>query len=254
MCRELEDPNKGSPQVYSRGLCILREAVISPRSESLTRRLGKLKGYGLKTGLTALLFALVCSHLHASPLHLQTQFAFVSESDFGPALAFQYERPIRSTHVTAVSAGRAIADNLFGWPVKLVAYASLQYFDERGLQPNIIGATAYVKAYKLVKLGAWQFPLRLGLGEGLSYAARIPFIEAEDFAPEQSAKLNNYLEWSMQTSLSYLLGRGASRLSYNIKDAYIGYSIFHRSTAFGLFADTGGGVNYMGIGVEFIFE
>jgi len=99
-----------------------------------------------------------------------------------------------------------------------------------------------------------QFPLRLGLGEGLSYVSRIPFVEVGDFAPDKSAKLTNYLEWTAQTSLRYLLGSRTGRLSNRLKDAYIGYSIFHRSTVFGVFADTGGGVNYMGIGLELIFE
>ena len=207
-----------------------------------------------RPALTVLLFSLWCSNIQASTLHVQAQHAVVSESDFGPALAFQHERAIENTTVFAVSAGRVIADNVFGWPAEVVVYGSLQYFDERGLQPNVYGATVYIKAYKLFRLGSMQFPLRLGLGEGLSYVSRIPAVEVEDFAPEESAKLTNYLEWSMQTSLRYLMEGDEGRFSKNIKNAYIGYSIFHRSTAFGLFAEKGGGVNYMGIGVEFTFD
>lgn len=218
------------------------------------RQTTMLRRNTLLASLTALVCFLTITPLYASTFHVQAQFAVVSESDFGPALAFHYERPILSTNVLAVSAGRAVADDLFGWPAEVVAYGSLQYFGERGAQPDIVGATAYIKAYKLFKFGRYNFPLRLGLGEGLSYVSRIPFIEVEDFAPDQSAKLTNYLEWSMQTSLTYLLGRGGQQFSHRIKEAYIGYSIFHRSTAFGLFAEGGGGVNYMGIGVEFIFE
>lgn len=210
--------------------------------------------FKLLTGLTVLLFALWHTNLHASALHIQMHVAVVSESDFGPALAFQYERPIRNSNVNALSVGRVIGDNLFGWPAELIAYGGIQYFDERGLQPDIYGATAFIKVYKSFKLGDINLPVRLGLGEGLSYVSRIPFVEVQDFAPNQSAKLTNYLEWTMQTSLSYLLGRRGGRLSHHIRDAYIGYSIFHRSTAFGLFAETGGGINYMGIGVEFIFD
>ena len=60
------------------------------------------------------------------------------------------------------------------------------------------------------KLGSWNAPLRLGLGEG--------------------------------------------RFSRHIKEAYGGYSIFHCCTVFALFVDTDGGVNDMGIGLQFIFE
>jgi len=178
----------------------------------------------------------------------------VTESDFGPALLFQYESPIKVTNVLAVSTGKTVANSIFGWPTNVVAYGSLQYFGERGLQPDIVGVTAYLKAFKSFKLGTWQIPLRLGLGEGLSYVSRIPFIEVEDFAPERSAKLVNFLEWSMQMPLGYLLGKGEGRFSRHIKEAYIGYHVFHRSTVFGLFAEKGGGVNYMGIGFEFVFE
>ena len=217
-------------------------------------RLNNLKRHCWKAGLVAFLYAMASNHLHASALYLQTQFAVVTETDFLPALVFQDESPIRRTNVFAVSVGRQVSDNLFGWPADLVAFGSLQYFGERGLQSDVVGATAYIKAYKQFKLGSWQVPLRFGLGEGLSYVSRIPFVEVEDFAPDTSAKLTNYLEWTMQTSLGYLLGRGDRRFSTRIKEAYIGYSIFHRSTLFGVFADTGGGVNYLGISLEFIFE
>ena len=232
---------------------------ISPRPASRRRLLphaGSCRCYQSAGVLSVLLvlYGLLAGPAAASTRHLQLQFNVVSESDFGPALVGVYESPIEKTNVTVVSAGQSISDTFFGWPAEVVAFGSLQYFNERGLQPDIIGGTAYIKVYKEFKLGRWNVPLRLGLGEGLSYVSRIPFVEVEDFAPESSEKFTNYLEWTMQTSLSYLLGRGEGRLSAGIKDAYIGYSIFHRSTVFGLFAEKGGGVNFMGIGVEFIFD
>jgi len=39
-----------------------------------------------------------------------------------------------------------------------------------------------------------------------------------------------------------------------VRDVYIGYSIFHRSTIFGLLASEGGGVNYMGISIELVMN
>ncbi len=187
-------------------------------------------------------------------LYLQAQFGVASESDFGPALAFYYERPEQRTNVTSLSAGRHVGNSLFGWPADIIAYGSIQHFAERGFQPDAIGAAVYIKASREFRLGQSQFPLRLGLGEGLSYASRIPIVEVEDFAPDISAKLINYLEWTLQTSLNHLLGHGGQRFSPGIKDIYIGYSIFHRSTVFGLFGSKGGGVNFMGIGVELVLE
>ncbi len=187
-------------------------------------------------------------------IYLQTQFGVASESDFGPALAFYYERPDQPTNVTNLSVGRYVGNSLFGWPADIVAYGSIQYYGERGFQPDAIGTAIYIKAYREFRLGQSHFPLRIGLGEGLSYASRIPIVEVEDFAPDTSAKLINYLEWTLQTSLNHLLGHGGRRFSPGIKDIYIGYSIFHRSTVFGLFGSKGGGVNFMGIGVELVLE
>ncbi|ASJ70818.1 hypothetical protein [Granulosicoccus antarcticus] len=188
------------------------------------------------------------------PLYLQAQFAAASESDFGPAILFYYEQPDQKTNLSSLSVGRFLRDDLFGWPAEVVSYASIQYFGERGFQPDAIGTAFYIKAYKHFKLGKSQFPLRIGLGEGLSYVSRIPIVEVEDFAPDTSAKLTNYLEWTMQTSLNHLLGHGGQRFSPGIKDVYLGYSVFHRSTVFGLFASKGGGVNFMGLSVELVLD
>lgn len=185
---------------------------------------------------------------------LQAHFAVASESDFGPALAFYYERPEQRTNLFHLSAGRQVGSTLFGWPAEIVAYGSIQYFGEQGYQPDVIGTALYIKAYRQFRIGKSQFPIRFGLGEGLSYVSRIPIVEVEDFAPDSSAKLTNYLEWTLQTSLGHMLGHGGRRLSPGIKDIYIGYSVFHRSTVFGLFASKGGGVNFMGFGVELVLD
>jgi len=186
--------------------------------------------------------------------YLQSTVAIASESDFGPALAFYYERPDQRTNLVNLGVGRHLADSLFGWPAEVVAYGGIQHFGERNFQPDAIGGTAYIKAYRQFRIGKRQFPLRVGLGEGLSYASRIPIVEVEDFLPQTSAKLTNYLEWTLQTSLNHLLGHEGRRFSAGIKDIYIGYSVFHRSTVFGLFASKGGGVNYMGFGVELVLD
>lgn len=185
---------------------------------------------------------------------LQMHLTAASESDFGPAIAFYYERPDQPTALLNFSLGRHVGDSLFGWPARLIAYGGIQYYAERGFQDDAVGATIYIKAYREYHLGKRRFPLRIGLGEGLSYASRIPIVEVEDFLPERSARLTNYLEWTVQTSLNHLLGRRSGRFAPGIRDIHIGYSIFHRSTVFGLFGDKGGGVNYMGIGIEMVFD
>ncbi len=185
-------------------------------------------------------------------LFVQAQLGIVTESDFAPALAFIYEPAFARTNVFAISIGRQVGTRFFRWPATMVAYASVQNFGERGIQSDILGATIYIKAYKQFRIGSRRIPIRLGLGEGLSYVDRIPAVEVEDFLPDTSSKLVNYLEWTVQTSLGHFLGRPEGRFSRTIRDVYIGYSIFHRSTVFGLFASKGGGINYMGLSVEFV--
>jgi hypothetical protein len=62
--------------------------------------------------------------------------------------------------------------------------------------------------------------------------------------------LMNYVEWTMDLPLRQfdlfapLFDQGG------IKELYVGYMVWHRSSVFGLFADEKGGVNFMGLGIE----
>ncbi|MFK7862096.1 MAG: hypothetical protein AB8B64_25035 [Granulosicoccus sp.] len=187
-------------------------------------------------------------------LFIQSQLGIASESDFGPALLFHYESAFEPTRVFAISIGKQVGRNFFRWPASIVVYGSLQHFGERGTQPDFFGATIHVKAYRNFNLGTRRTPIRLGLGEGLSYVEQIPSVEVMDFLPQRSSRLVNYLEWTLQTSVGHFLGRPEGGFSANIRDVYVGYSIFHRSTIFGLLASEGGGINYMGISIELVLN
>jgi hypothetical protein len=59
----------------------------------------------------------------------------------------------------------------------------------------------------------------------------------------------NYVEWTLDLPLrQFELFR--PMFDGGIKEAYIGYMVWHRSSVFGLFADDKGGVNFMGFGFE----
>jgi len=129
----------------------------------------------------------------------------------------------------------------------------VQWVNERGLQPDAYGATAYIKAHYSWRLPWTRKHVRLGLGEGLSYLTRVPLSEERDFQKKgpdiHSEKLLNYVEWTVDVPLRQFdamtpLFRGS------IKEIYVGGLVWHRSSIFGTFAETKGGINYMGFGFE----
>ncbi len=190
------------------------------------------------------------STFSSSPTHYQLQGVYTSETDFGPAMFFSYERSPEQTRAYAFSAGRKISDTVFGWPVETLGYFGVQQFDERGLQPDAHGVSAFVKFHTTLNLPFTRVPVRVGFGPGLSYVSRIPVAEQRDFAPASSSKLLVYLEYSVQLSMAHLFGRKPGAFSPSISDVYVGYTVIHRSSGYGLLAETGGGINYLGFGVE----
>jgi hypothetical protein len=99
-----------------------------------------------------------------------------------------------------------------------------------------------------------QKHIDLGLGEGLSYVSRIPSSEERDFEKKgpgiHSEKLMNYLEWTIDLPLRQFDSLEPLFRGSGIEDMSVGFIVWHRSSVFGVFAETKGGVNFMGFGVE----
>jgi len=187
--------------------------------------------------------------------YIQLQTGFASDADFGPSLFFVSDEAVERTYFQGVAFGRRLGSSLFGWKVEIVGFFGLQRFRERNFQADGLGVTAYWKIYRrwTPRFFPSSLPLRFGLGQGLSYTSRIPVAEIRDFEPDESAQTVHYLEWTFQVPVSGLLQPIGLRFPPGNQELWIGYSIFHRSTVFGLFADTGGGINYPGITLEYTF-
>lgn len=183
--------------------------------------------------------------------HLRLQWAKSSETDFVTVVVGDYSASRESNYVIGGSWGRDFSDTLFGLPILMTGNVGLQYFDERGYQDDGYGVTAYIKAHYSWRLPFTQKHIRLGLGEGLSYVSRIPMSERRDFAKKgvESERLMNYLEWTMDVPLRQFAALD-SVISKDIDDIYVGFTVFHRSSVFGLFGEEQGGVNFMGFGFE----
>lgn len=174
-----------------------------------------------------------------------------SETDLATVIIGDFDASPESNYLVGAEYGYQFSDTLFALPLQMSAHAGAQYFAERGHQDDAYGATAFIKASYDWRLPWTEKRIRLGLGEGMSYVTRIPTSEVRDFASKgaESEKLMNYLEWTIDVPLKqfeplYSLFRGG------IEELSVGFIVWHRSSVFGIFSDTGGGVNFMGFGVE----
>jgi hypothetical protein len=176
-----------------------------------------------------------------------------SETDLTTAFFGDYKASPESNYAIAADYGRRFSDTMFTLPIEMTWNVGGQWFNERGLQPNGWGVTAYIKAHYSWRLPLSEKHIRFGLGEGLSYVTRIPLSEERDFTkkgPEiHSEKLLNYVEWTVDVPLRQF-DFAAPLFQGSIKEIYVGALVWHRSSVFGIFAETKGGINFMGFGFE----
>lgn len=182
---------------------------------------------------------------------LRLSFAKSSETDLATVVIGDYDESPESNYLIGAAWGRQVSDTLFTLPVALSANLGLQYFAERGYQGDGVGGTAFIKAHYDWRLPFTRKRIRVGLGEGLSYVSPVPMSEQRDFAKKgvQAERLMNYLEWTIDVPLRQFTP-GADARRGGVEELSVGFIVWHRSSVFGLFADSGGGVNFMGFGLE----
>jgi len=175
-----------------------------------------------------------------------------SETDFGTVVIGDYQASPESNYLLGATYGYQYSDTMFSWPLEMTANVGVQWLDERGYQQDGYGLTTYIKAHYRWELPWTDKQVRLGLGEGLSYVSRIPMSEARDFAKKhaESSKLMNYLEWTIDVPLSQFQPLQGMFQGGAIEEASVGFMVWHRSSVFGLFSETGGGINFMGFSFE----
>ena len=185
---------------------------------------------------------------------IQYQYGFASDADFLPSLFFLLDQSEERSKLHSFSIGRKISDTFFGHDLDVSLHLGVQYFDERGIQSDIVGTTGYWRLAKQTYLPFTRIPIKLSLAQGLSYVDDLPAAEVRDFEPDESAELTHYLEYGLHYSFRNQLARNNSIFSQWFHEINLGYTIFHRSSVFGLFAETGGGINFPGIAVEFVLK
>ncbi len=148
------------------------------------------------------------------------------------------------TRIAAVEVGRPFIERLNGWPLDFVGYLGALHHNERGLQENSWQFNAYMKGYYYGFPWSQRVRTRVGLGTGVSYAERVPFVEMRDqiARARNSSRLLNYLDLSADVSIGDLVG------AKSLRDTYAGLGVSHRSGIFGtsrLFGNVDGGSNYI---------
>lgn len=148
------------------------------------------------------------------------------------------------TRVTGIELGRPFVERLNGWPLDFVGYVGLLHHEEKGLQEDSWQANAYMKAYYYGFPWSDRVRTRLGLGVGISYADRVPYVEARDQLARgrSSSRLLNYLDPSIDISLGDLIG------VKSMGETYLGLGVTHRSGIFSssrLLGNVNGGSNYI---------
>jgi hypothetical protein len=198
-----------------------------------------------------------CSHAQVEDQgknNVRLHWAKSSETDLTTAFFGDYKASAESGYGIMADYGRRFSDTLFTLPIEMTANVGVQWLNERGYQPDAWGATAYIKAHYSWRMPFTQKTVRFGLGEGLSYVTRIPLSEQRDFIKKgpdiNSEKLMNYVEWTVDVPLSQFSSMAPLLRGGSIKEVYVGALVWHRSSVFGLFAETKGGINYMGFGFE----
>lgn len=202
---------------------------------------------------TAFIAALLSSPARAEGERtLRVHWNKSSETDLATVVVGDYDASPESNYLIGAVYGYQYSDTLFTLPLEMTANLGAQYFDERGYQDDAYGVTAFIKAHYRWELPWTDKQVRLGLGEGLSYVTRIPMSEVRDFAKKdaESEKLMNYMEWSIDLPLRQFEPLHGLFQGGAIEEASLGFLVWHRSSVFGLFSDTGGGVNFMGFSFE----
>jgi outer membrane protein len=178
-------------------------------------------------------------------LSLRMGVGYSDVHNLGDILMLDFQPYKGNTYVANLDGGWRFVENMQGLPLDWYLKGGLSCFDEKNLQEDFFEATLYVKVYYKWDLGEER--IRIGFGEGLSWASAIPIVEivdAQDSKNDNVAKLLNYLDISADFDLGRLTGVG------DLNDLYLGFTIKHRSGVFGLFSGVHGGSNYKMLTIE----
>ena len=183
----------------------------------------------------------------ASPYSIRLGYGFSDLNDLGDILSGTWHRYEGDTSVINLDSGYRFWKDVLDLPLDFYIKGGVSYFHENGalyqgeVREDFFEITTYAKAY--LNLDFWYNRIRLGAGEGISITQEIPiveYIDAEnsDGTRDPTAKFLNYLDLSVDLDVGRLIH------VKSMEELYFGYTLKHRSGAFGLFNGVHGGSNY----------
>ncbi len=181
------------------------------------------------------------------PYSLRLGAGYAEMNDLQNILKFDFAGYEKKTYAINLDGGWRVGKDIFTLPFDVYLKGGVSYFNENGYQDNFFEGTLYVKVYW--KLDFWKNRVRIGFGEGISYAQELPIAEiddayVEDAPNDPTARLLNYLDISVDFDLGRLIK------VESLRDFYVGYTIKHRSGVKGLYSGAHGGSNYLMLTLE----
>jgi outer membrane protein len=163
--------------------------------------------------------------------------AYIAVGDMAPDSA--------KGRVLMLDAGYKMVDNAFKLPLDIYIQGGFAKFLENGYADDVYENTLYIKGY--YNFDFWQNKVRLGAGEGASYAYGTLYVEKLE-SEKKGGNLSHYLNY-LELSLDCDLGKLVKYEPLN--DLYLGFVIKHRSGVFGLINNVKhGGSNYEAVYLE----
>ena len=175
--------------------------------------------------------------------NLRINAGYATDTDLGQIATGGVEMDSGNQSLIGVDIGRPLVNDWRDWPVDFAWRVGVQRYLDHGAGASGFAQTAYLKMY-------WRpFPwervvsTRIGIGEGLSYAWRVPDVEREWAAEhgDETNRLMNYLDVSLDLNLGDVIRNESARA------CTLGLVISHRSGVFGLvdiFGNVHNGSNY----------
>jgi hypothetical protein len=166
-------------------------------------------------------------------------FGYSDENDLGQIISLQPKPHPADTSVAGIDVGYLISRDTWGVPLDFYLKGGLNRFFEHGYQPDFFEATFYLKAYW--NFHPWENTIRLGFGEGVSYADGIPYVEKLEAESEgdNNSRFLNYLDISLDVDIGRLMRYDP------LVGTYFGYALKHRSGIYGAINSVRrGGSNY----------
>tara|TARA_B100000902_G_scaffold35867_1_gene43010 strand:+ start:347 stop:994 length:648 start_codon:yes stop_codon:yes gene_type:complete len=175
---------------------------------------------------------------------------FESRPLMGFVLLGDIRREYHHTSISGVDFSRTLKSDFKDKPIDLSLRMSLVRYNENSYQKNHNQYNIFLNAHYKKRYNG--IPVRFFLGEGISFAERIPFVEGRETRrlSGRDSKVMNYLNVGFDFRLSDLTGQNSL---YNVR---LGLANSHRSGAFKkikLFNYTQGGSDFVSLFIEYDF-